>query len=225
MKVIKRDCTEVEFDKSKIERAIIKAMKNGNGVVKEHIAGDIANEIETELIENDNVEISVIENMVFDKLISKKQKLTAKAYEGYRKIREFQREASSSTDESIIELLTGTNEYRNSENSNKNAQLVTTQRDYMAGIVSEDISKRFLLPPEIVQAHNEGILHFHDIDYFGQDALHNCDLINLEDMLQNGTTINGVMIEKPHRFITAMTISTQIITALLQVNMEGQVLV
>jgi ribonucleoside-triphosphate reductase len=221
LKVIKRDCSEVDFDKNKIRNAITKAMKHGSGAVKISIADDIANEIEEEFSSRDEIGISDIENMVFDKLISKKQKLTAKAYEGYRQIREFQRDVTNSTDESIIELLTGTSEYWNSENSNKNAKLVTTQRDYMAGIVSEDISKRFLLAPEIVQANQEGIIHFHDIDYFGQDALHNCDLINLEDMLQNGTTINGVMIEKPHRFITAMTIATQIITAVTSSQYGG----
>lgn len=221
MQIIKRDGRIVDFDKEKIKKAILKAMKYGSGIVKEKIAFDIANEIENELSNLENIDIATIENMVFDKLISKKQRLTAKSYEGYRKIREFQRNASNSTDESIIELLTGKSEYWNSENSNKNAKLVTTQRDYMAGIVSEDISKRFLLPPEVVQAHEEGIIHFHDIDYFGQDALHNCDLINLEDMLQNGTTINGVMIEKPHRFITAMTIATQIITAVTSSQYGG----
>jgi anaerobic ribonucleoside-triphosphate reductase len=221
MQIIKRDGRIVDFNKEKIMQAILKAMKYGSGIVKEKIAFDIADEIENELSNLENIDIATIENMVFDKLISKKQRLTAKSYEGYRKIREFQRNASNSTDESIIELLTGKSEYWNSENSNKNAKLVTTQRDYMAGIVSEDISKRFLLPPEVVQAHEEGIIHFHDIDYFGQDALHNCDLINLEDMLQNGTTINGVMIEKPHRFITAMTIATQIITAVTSSQYGG----
>ena len=104
-------------------------------------------------------------------------------------------------------------EYWNTENSNKDAKVVTTQRDYLAGITSTDITRRFLLPEDIVQAHDDGIIHFHDADYFAQNALHNCDLINLEDMLMNGTNINGVMIERPHRFLTAMTIATQLITA------------
>ena len=110
-------------------------------------------------------------------------------------------------------MIDGESEYWNTENSNKNATVVTTQRDYLAGITSTDITRRFLLPEDVVKAHDEGIIHFHDADYFAQNALHNCDLINLDDMLQNGTNINGVLIEKPHKFITAMTIATQIITA------------
>ena len=136
----------------------------------------------------------------------------AKTYITYRYTRELVRK-SNTTDLSIKELIDGESEYWNTENSNKNAKIVTTQRDYLAGITSTDITRRFLLTEDIVKAHDEGIIHFHDADYFAQNALHNCDLINLEDMLQNGTNINGVMIEKPHRFLTAMTIATQIITA------------
>ena len=212
-KVIKRDCTEVDFQKEKISNAILKAMKNGSGIIKPKIAEDIANEIYEECKNKEEISISDIESMVYDKLISKKQRLTAKAYEGYRSIREFQRDNANTTDEQISELLDGTSDYWNNENSNKNAKLVTVQRDYMAGIVSTDITRRYLLTPEIVQAHDEGIIHFHDADYFGQKALHNCELINLEDMLQNGTVINGVQIDKPHRLITAVTIATQAITA------------
>lgn len=219
--VIKRDCTEVDFDKHKISNAILKAMQNGSGIVKPKIAEDIADEIYEECKDKDEVSISDIESMVYDKLISKKQRLTAKAYEGYRSIREFQRENTNTTDEQISELLDGTSDYWNNENSNKNARLLTTQRDYMAGIVSTDITRRFLLPPEVVQAHDEGLIHFHDADYFGMNAIHNCSLINLEDMLQNGTCINKVMIEKPHRFITAMTIATQIITAVTSSQYGG----
>ena len=220
-KVIRRDCTEDEFNKEKISNAILKAMKNGSGIVKPKIAEDIANEIYEETKNMEEIYISEIEQKVFDKLISKKQRLTARAYEGYRSIREFQRENANTTDEQISELLKGTSEYWNDENSNKNAKLVTVQRDYMAGILSTDITRRYLLPPEIVQAHDEGIIHFHDADYFGQDALHNCDLVNLEDMLQNGTVVNGVMIEKPHRFITACTVATQIITAVASSQYGG----
>lgn len=178
IKVIKRDCSEIQFDKNKISNAILKAMKNGSGIIKPKIADDIANEIEQYCIDNqlDNIDISDIESMVYDKLISKKQRLTAKAYEGYRRIREFQRENVNTTDEEIEELLTGTSEYWMNENSNKDEKLVTTQRDYMAGIVSKDMSRRYLLTPEIVQAHDEGIIHFHDVDYFGQKTLHNCEL-------------------------------------------------
>lgn len=221
MKVIKRDCSEVDFDKLKIEKAILNAMENSNGRVKENIASDIANEIYEENKDKDELSIYDIEDAVFNKLISKKQKLTAKSYEGYRQIREYQRDITNSTDKSINELLDGTSEYWNTENSNKNPKVVSTQRDYLAGITSEDISKRLLLSPEVVHAHEEGIIHFHDIDYFAQKALHNCDLINLEDMLQNGTVINGVLIEKPHKFLTAMTIATQIITAVASSQYGG----
>lgn len=196
-------------------------MKNGSGIVKPKIAEDIADEIYEENKDKDEISISDIEGIVYDKLISKKQRLTAKAYEGYRSIREFQRENTNTTDEQIAELLNGTSDYWNNENSNKNARLLTTQRDYMAGIVSTDITRRFLLPPEVVQVHDEGLIHFHDADYFGMNAIHNCSLINLEDMLQNGTCINKVMIEKPHRFITAMTIATQIITAVTSSQYGG----
>ena len=222
MNVIKRDCTEVPFNKEKISNAIMKAMPYGEGV-KEKIALRIAEEIEQELLQKqiEEVEIYTIESMVFDKLIKYKQKNTAKAYEGYRQVREYQRYVQNSTDEDLINLLDGTNEYLNKENSNKDAKLVTTQRDYMAGIMSKDITKRFLMPPDILQADEEGIIHFHDMDYFGQKALHNCDLINLEDMLQNGTVINGVRIDKPHRFLTACTVATQIITAVASSQYGG----
>ncbi len=219
--MIKRDCTEVEFDKNKIVNAILEAMKNGSGIVKQKIAKDIADEIYEENKDNDDINISEIESFVFDKLITKKQRLTAKAYEGYRKVKEFQRETGNTTDDQIDELLNGTSDYWNKENSNKNAKLLTTQRDYMAGILSTDLTRRFLLPTDIVQAHDEGILHFHDADYFAENAITNCCLINLEDMLQNGTCINTVMIEKPHRFLTAMTIATQIITAVTSSQYGG----
>lgn len=221
MKVLKRDCTEVNFDKSKISTAILKAMKNGSGIVKPKIAEDIANEIEEICKNKEEISISDIESMVYDKLITKKQRLTAKAYEGYRSIREFQRENENTTDSEIDELLDGESEYWNTENSNKDSKVLNTQRDYMAGIVSKDISRRFLLPPEIVQANDEGIIHFHDIDYFGMKAMSNCSLINLEDMLQNGTCINKVKIEKPHRFITACTIATQIILGATSLQYGG----
>ena len=222
MNVIKRDCTEVPFNKEKISNAIMKAMPYGEGI-KEKIALRIAEEIEQELLQKqiEEVEIYTIESMVFNKLIKYKQKNTAKAYEGYRQVREYQRYVQNSTDEDLINLLDGTNEYLNKENSNKDAKLVTTQRDYMAGIMSKDITKRFLMPPDILQADEEGIIHFHDMDYFGQKALHNCDLINLEDMLQNGTVINGVRIDKPHRFLTACTVATQIITAVASSQYGG----
>ena len=221
IKVIKRDCTEVEFQKEKISNAILKAMKNGSGIVKPKIAEDIAEEIYEELKNNEEISISEIEKKVFDKLISKKQRLTAKAYEGYRSIREFQRDNENTTDEQIMELLKGESTYWNEENSNKNPVLANVQRDYLAGILSTDITRRYLLSPEIVQAHDEGLIHFHDADYFAQDAIHNCELINAEDILQNGTVINGVTIDKPHRIITASTILTQVITAVTSSSYGG----
>ena len=220
-KVIKRDNSFVKFEKEKIYNAIMKAMKNGSGIIKPQIAKNIADEIEQEAENEDEISIKTIENKVYDKLIAKKQRVTAKAYEGYRSIREFQRKNFNTTDEQIQELLSGTSDYWNNENSNKNQKLLTTQRDYMAGIISTDITRRFLLPPEIVQAHDEGIIHFHDADYFGQNAISNCCLINLEDMLQNGTCINKVSIDKPHRLLTATTIATQIITAVTSSQYGG----
>lgn len=221
VKVIKRDCTEVEFDKTKITTAILKAMKNGSGIVKLQIAENIADEIEELCKDKDEVYISDIELMVYDKLISKKQRLTARAYEGYRSIREFQREYSNTTDMDIIKLLDGDNDYWKNENANKNPVLNTTIRDYMAGIVSIDAVRRYLLSPEIVQAHDEGIIHFHDADYFIQH-MHNCDLINLEDMLQNGTVISETLIEKPHSFSTACNIATQAIAQVASSQYGGQ---
>ena len=138
--------------------------------------------------------------------------IVAQAYIRYRYKRELVRQ-SNTTDKEIFELLENKNNYWEKENSNKNSKIVTVQRDYMAGITSTDLSKRFLLPKDVVEAHEKGILHFHDLDYFAQKTLSNCSLVNLEDMLQNGTVINGVKIEKPHRILTAVTIATQIITA------------
>lgn len=221
LKVIKRDCTEVDFNKNKITNAILKAMKNGSGIVKINIAKDIANEIYDENKDKEEISISDIEQLVFDKLISKKQKLTARAYEGYRSIREFQRENTNTIDNEMMELLDDKSDYWKDENANKNPMLNTTKRDYMAGIVSTDAVRRYLLPPEIVQAHDEGILHFHDADYFAQ-SLHNCDLVNLEDMLQNGTVISEVLIEKPHSFSTACTVTTQIIAQVASSQYGGQ---
>ena len=221
--VIKRDATLEPFDKSKIIKAIESAMSEGNGL-NGKIANKIADELEEKYIKNDyeEVDISNIETDVFNLLISHKQRLTAKAYEGYRSIREYQREVYNTTDNPIIKLLSFTNEELNTENSNKNAVLVSTQRDYMAGEVSKDLSKRVILPPNVVQAHEEGIIHFHDMDYFAQSALHNCDLINLEDMLQNGTVISDVLIEKPHSFSTACNIATQIIAQVASSQYGGQ---
>lgn len=222
MQVIKRDASLEDFNKQKIVIAIISAMEEGNGI-KEDIAQKIADEIEEKYSKSDTQEIEIndIELDVFNALISHKQRLSARAYEGYRSIREFQRDIDNTTDGELLTLLSNKNDYWKTENSNKNATLVTTQRDYMAGIVSKDLSERFLLPPDVVQAHKEGVIHFHDIDYFAQSALHNCCLINLQDMLQNGTVINNVKIDKPHRFLTACTIATQVITAVASSEYGG----
>lgn len=222
MNIIKRDDSNAVFEKGKVYDAIMRAMRFGSGIIKPDIAQEIADEIEQEAETIENLTVYIIESLVFDKLCEKGETQTARAYEGYRSVREFQRDVKNSTDNDIMELLLGKSEYWNDENSNKNAMLVTTQRDYMAGISSEDITKRFLLTPDIIQAHNEGILHFHDADYFAQKTLYNCCLINLEDMLQNGTVISNVMIEKPHSFATACNIATQIIAQVASSQYGGQ---
>lgn len=221
MLVIKRDASEAEFDKNKIASAIIKAMKSGAGKVRENIAQDIANEIYEENKDEEYVSIYDIETAVFNKLIQKKQKLTARAYEGYRSIREFQREAENTIDEDINTLIEDHNEYWKDENANKNPVLNTTKRDYMAGIVSTDAVRRVLLPPEIIQAHDDGIIHFHDADYFLQ-KMYNCCLINLEDMLQNDTVISDRLVESPKSFQTACTVTTQIIAQVASSQYGGQ---
>lgn len=221
VRVIKRDCSEVDFNKNKISTAILKAMKNGSGIVKPKIAESVADEIEEECKDREEIDISEIEAMVFDKLITKKQRLTARAYEGYRSTREFQRENENTVDTEISELLSGTSDYWKNENSNKNPRLNTTQRDYLAGIVSTDAARRYILPPEIVQADADGIIHVHDKDYLIQ-FMTNCCLINLEDMLQNGTVISETLIEKPHSFSTACTVATQIIAQVASSQYGGQ---
>ena len=212
MKVIKRDGHVVEYCPEKIENAIKKA----NAEVEEEQQASptqIKNIIKyIERLGKKRILVEDIQDIIEMKLMSIGKYELAKKYITYRYTRELVRK-SNTTDLAIKELIDGESEYWNTENSNKNAKIVTTQRDYLAGITSTDITRRFLLPEDIVKAHDDGIIHFHDADYFAQNALHNCDLINLEDMLQYGTNINGVMIEKPHRFLTAMTIATQIITA------------
>lgn len=148
-----------------------------------------------------------------------RRKDVAKAYILYREERNQAR--ANTTDQVIDEIVHGSNEYWNTENSNKNPQVVTTQRDYIAGATCTDLTRRKLLPKEITKAHDLGIIHFHDMDYFAQNALTNCELVNLEDMLQNGTVINKVLIEKPHRIITASTIATQIILAVTSSTYGG----
>ena len=222
VKVVKRDGREEEFRKEKIKDAVLKAFIDVDKDVTDE-AVTIANKIASEIanIKKQNMGVEDIQDEVVRKLMATSRKDVASGYVEYRYKRQLIRE-SNTTDKTIMELINGDSDYWNNENSNKNAQLVTTQRDYMAGVVSEDISKRFLLPKDIVEAHEAGIIHFHDIDYFGQNALHNCDLINLEDMLQNGTVISGVMIEKPHSFSTACNIATQIIAQVASSQYGGQ---
>ena len=220
MKIVKRDGHIVDYDPSKIETAINKANQE---VAKSERATDKEIQEIIQYIEDMNkkrILVEDIQDIIEEKLMEYNRYQLAKKYITYRYTRMLVRKANT-TDQTIKELIDGENEYWNSENSNKNATVVTTQRDYLAGITSTDITRRFLLPEEIVKAHDEGIIHFHDADYFAQNALHNCELINLDDMLQNGTVINGVMIEKPHRFLTAATIATQIILAVTSSSYGG----
>lgn len=218
--VIKRDGRVEKFDKVKIEKAILKAMHQGSGVIKDKIAKDIADEIESELNELGSINISDIEMLVYSKLISKKQKLTAKSYEDYRAVREYQRRHNT-IDNKVIGIVDGTNKASLSENSNKNESLISTCRDLVAEEVSKDISLRMMLPPHIAQAHQDGIIHIHDLGHYLNPSF-NCCLVNLEDMLQNGTVINGKLIEKPHSFRTACTIATQIIAQVASAQFGGQ---
>ncbi len=220
MKIVKRDGHIVDYDSEKIRIAIGKANNEVRGrekATKEQIE-EIIKYIED--LNKKRILVEDIQDIIEEKLMEFDKYQLAKKYITYRYTRELVRKANT-TDKTIKELIEGENEYWNSENSNKNAQVVTTQRDYLAGITSTDITRRFLLPEDIVEAHDKGIIHFHDADYFAQNALHNCELINLDDMLQNGTVINGVMIEKPHRFITAATIATQIILAVTSSSYGG----
>jgi len=220
LNIIKRDGKVVKFDKDKIENAILKAMKYGSGVYIPEIAKEIAEEIETICMERDaNATVYKIEEMVYTKLIDYKQKLTAKAYEGYRAVQSFKRTINT-TDDSILGLLDRSNEDVLNENSNKNGILASTQRDLVAGEVSKDMSRRKLIPAHIVHAHDEGVLHYHDMDYAMQ-PIHNCMLINLEDMLTNGTVINNKLVESPKSFGTACTIVTQIIAQIASAQYGG----
>ena len=221
MRVIKRTGESVKFDKSKIVNAVQKAFIEIDGkltdysISKSKEIADFIGSFKKKKMSVEDIQVEVIK-----KLMASKRKDVAIAYTEYRYKRQLVRE-SNTTDTSIMELLNGTSEYWNKENSNKDSKNVTVQRDYIAGITSTDISRRFLIPEDVVKAHDEGIIHFHDMDYFGQKVLSNCSLCNLEDMLQNGTVINGVMIEKPHRLITATTIATQIITAVTSSQYGG----
>ncbi len=220
MQIVKRDGQIVDYCPDKIEAAISKA--NAEVAEEDRVTDiQIRNIIKyIEGLKKKRMLVEDIQDIIEMRLMALGKYELAKEYITYRYTRELVRR-SNTTDRSIKELIDGENEYWNTENSNKNARVVTTQRDYLAGITSTDITRRFLLPEDIVKAHDEGIIHFHDADYFAQNSLHNCDLINLEDMLQNGTNMNGVMIEKPHRFLTAMTIATQLILAVTSSQYGG----
>jgi len=212
MKVIKRDGVLQEFNSDKIKNAILKAFLAVDGNISDYAelkAENIANYIEGYCEDEETpVSIEEIQDLVENGLMATKRKDVAKAYIEYRKERTYARE--NTIEKTVDEIVHGINEYWNGENSNKNPKLATTQRDYIAGAVSTDITRRRLLPKDVVEAHDQGILHFHDADYFIQ-SIHNCDLINLEDMLQNGTVISETAIDKPHKFSTACNIATQII--------------
>ena len=220
MKIVKRDGHIVDYCPDKIESAISKA--NAEVAEEDQVTDiQIRNIIKyIEGLHKKRMLVEDIQDIIEIRLMALGKYNLAKQYITYRYTRELVRR-SNTTDRSIKELIDGKNEYWNNEISNKNAKVVTTQRDYLAGITSTDITRRFLLTEDIVQAHDDGIIHFHDADYFAQNALHNCDLINLDDMLQNGTNVNGVMIEKPHKFLTAMTIATQIITSVTSSQYGG----
>lgn len=220
MYIIKRNGSEADFDITKIISAIASANKEVAEAEKisnddiRAIAGEVANQI------TDGINVEEIQDKVEDQILARGAYILAKTYIKYRYKRDLVRK-SNSTDEQILSLIETTNEEVKEENSNKNPTVVSVQRDYMAGEVSKDLTKRFLLDEDISRAHEEGIIHFHDTDYFAQH-MHNCDLVNLEDMLQNGTVISGTLIEKPHTFATACNITTQIIAQVASSQYGGQ---
>ena len=221
MQVIKRDNSVVEFDKSKIREAIMKSMKNGSGIVLPDIAKLIASDAERHFSKQEETPtIYKIETYVYDRLLHYGQAVTARAYEGYRAVQEFKRNTNT-TDESILNLLDKNNEDVMKENSNKNPVVAATQRDLIAGEVSKDISRRRLIPAHLVQAHDEGAIHWHDMDYT-LSPIFNCCLVNLEDMFENGTVINEKLVETPKSFGTACTVATQIIAQVSSNQYGGQ---
>ena len=223
MKIIKRNGSEVIFDSNKIIIAVTKANES---VVPSARMSDIQIKRIAEDVEmaashmNRSLNVEEIQDMVEDQIMNQRAFEVARRYITYRYTRALVRK-SNTTDEQILSLIECNNEEVKQENSNKNPTVNSVQRDYMAGEVSKDITKRILLPADIVEAHEKGIIHFHDSDYFAQH-MHNCDLVNLEDMLQNGTVISGTMIEKPHSFSTACNIATQIIAQVASCQYGGQ---
>jgi ribonucleoside-triphosphate reductase len=220
--IVKRDGTIVPFDAKKIETAILKAMKYGSGIVRKDVATEIANDAKIVFaFDEETPDVYQIEDFVYFALLDAGEELTAKSFEGYRAVQAFKRESRNTTDQSILGLISLSNEDVMNENSNKNAMLVSTQRDLIAGEVSKDLAKRAMIPTEYIQAHNDGILHWHDMDYTLQ-PMFNCCLINLEDMLDNGTVINEKLVESPKSFSTACTIATQIIAQVASSQYGGQ---
>ena len=222
MIVIKRDGRKVDFDKDKIKEAVLKAFNEvypntGEDNISE--ANNVCKEVSDSIDKLNEISVEQIQDVVENVLMGY-DTVVAKAYITYRYRRELARR-SHTTDDEILSIIDYTNEEVKEENSNKNPRIIPTQRDYIAGTVSKDLTQRVFLPKEIVDAHNEGLIHFHDADYFIQKCF-NCDLINLEDMLQNGTVISGTMIEKPHSFATACTIATQIIAQVASSQYGGQ---
>ena len=223
MKIIKRNGAEVPFDIQKIEVAVTKA--NNSVAEADRMTpvqiGRIAESVELQCQKmNRAPTVEEIQDMVEHHIMAHGAFEVAKHYITYRYTRSLVRKANT-TDDKILSLIECNNEEAKQENSNKNPVVNSTQRDYMAGEVSRDITNRLLLPQDIVEAHEEGIIHFHDTDYFAQH-MHNCDLVNLEDMLQNGTVITGTMIEKPHSFATACNIATQIVAQVASNQYGGQ---
>ena len=222
-RVIKRDGREVEFDKTKIIEALSCANKE---IMKSKQIGprkinQIASIIEERCKEYKRaIKVEDINDMVEDELISRNYNNLVRAFIQYRYNKELIRK-SNTTDESILSLINLSNEELKQENSNKNPVITSTQRDYMAGEVSKDLTRRLLLDRDVVQAHDTGVLHFHDTDYYAQ-RIHNCDLVDLEDMLQNGTVVSGTLIEKPHSFATACNIATQIVAQVASSQYGGQ---
>ena len=223
MKIIKRSGSEVPFDIDKIVNAIKAA---NNEVPQNERLTDEQVALAAHSVEwlcgrsGHTVSVEEIQDMVEDQIMAQGRYTVARKYIIYRYVQSLKRH-SNTTDDKILSLIECNNEEAKQENSNKNPTVNSVQRDYMAGEVSKDITMRLLLPPEVVRAHNEGIIHFHDSDYFAQH-MHNCDLVNLEDMLQNGTVISGTMIERPHSFSTACNIATQIIAQVASCQYGGQ---
>ena len=219
--VKKRDNRIVEFDREKIVSAIQRAFIEVDGTLSD-LAKSIAESIATKVsLIPEDMSVEQIQDQVIYSLMDTPRKDVAKAYTEYRFKHNLARDFRNTTDQAIMDLLDHKNEEINGENSNKDPEIVSVQRDYIAGITSKDITNRILLDEDIVKADIAGIIHFHDADYFAQNVLTNCSLCNLGDMLQNGTVINGTKIDRPHRFITASTIATQIITAVTSSQYGG----